>query len=113
MLDCGEARSLGAEHRIPRSANLAPVRSFFTARGSFWTNSTSDLLRTATPEQLGGPTRNHRHAAGYESVALVPLREGQETFGLIQLNGHTAGRFSPDRIEVLEEIADYLAAALD
>jgi len=90
-----------------------PSRAFFSDRGSFWTNSTSDLLRSATPQQLGGPTRNHCHAAGYESVALVPLRQGNETFGLIQLNDHSAGRFDPDRIEVLEEIAGYLAAALD
>ena len=90
-----------------------PASSHFTNRGSFWTNSTSRLLRTATPEELGGPTRNHCRAAGYESVALVPLRQGTETFGLIQLNDHVANRFDANRIELLEEIADYLAAALD
>lgn len=98
--------------RVIRGA-FDPSSSFFSDRGSFWTNSISELLRTAAPEQLGGPTRNHCHAAGYESVALVPLRQGADTFGLIQLNDHATDRFSPDRIEVLEEIADYLAAALD
>lgn len=90
-----------------------PSISSFSERGSFWTNSTTELLSSATPEQLGGPTRNHCHAAGYESVALVPLRLGTETFGLIQLNDHSVDRFSPHRIALLEEIAGYLAAALD
>lgn len=98
--------------RVIRGA-FDPSSSFFSDRGSFWTNSTSELLRTAAPKQLGGPTRNHCHAAGYESVALVPLRQGADTFGLIQLNDHATDRFSPERIEVLEEIAGYLAAALD
>jgi GAF domain-containing protein len=88
-------------------------KSFFTARGSFWTNSTTRLLASTTAAERQGPTRNRCNAAGYESVALIPLRLGDETFGLIQLNDHQPNRFAPDRIGMLETLADYVAAALD
>ena len=92
---------------------LDPTRSFTTPRGSFWTNSTSALLAETTSEERGGPTRNHCHGAGYESVALVPLSAGAEVLGLIQLNDRLPGRFTPDRIHLVEELAGVLAAALD
>jgi GAF domain-containing protein len=84
----------------------------FTAKGSFWTNCTSELLTGCSAAALLGPTRDRCHAAGYESVALVPLRLGSETLGLLQLNDRRRDRFSPDRIALVETWADYLAAAL-
>lgn len=85
---------------------------FFTKGGSFWTNSTTDLLATATEEQLGGPTRNRCNTEGYESVALVPLRSGDGIVGLIQLNDKRRDRFSPDLIRFFEELGSSIGIAL-
>jgi len=85
---------------------------FYTKGGSFWTNSTTDFLSTATEEQLGGPTRNRCNTEGYESVALVPLRSGDEIVGLIQLNDKRRDRFTPDLIRFFEELGSSIGIAL-
>jgi PAS domain S-box-containing protein len=89
-----------------------PTKPFFTANGSFWTNSTSELLASTTEAQRQGSTRNRCHSQGYESVALIPLRAFGETFGLLQLNDHRKGRFTPAKILLLERLADSLALGL-
>jgi PAS domain S-box-containing protein len=77
---------------------------FFTEAGSFWTNSTTELLACSHPEALQVPTRNECNRAGYESVALIPLRSGDEIVGLLQLNDTRRGRFTVEMISFLEEI---------
>lgn len=89
-----------------------PALPFFTAQGSFWTNSTSELLASTTEADRLARTRNRCHGEGYESVALIPLRCGGECFGLLQLNDHRRGRFDRELIAFLESIADQLAIAL-
>jgi PAS domain S-box-containing protein len=49
---------------------------------------------------------------GYESVALIPLRNGNEVFGLLQFNDRRPNRFNPDLIAHIESIAGNLALAL-
>jgi len=51
-----------------------PSRPFFTARGSFWSSCTTDLLASTTDADRQAKTRNRCNGEGYESVALVPLR---------------------------------------
>ncbi len=89
-----------------------PSLPFFTRGGSFWTNSTTDLLATATEAELGGPTRDRCNTEGYESVALVPLRSGNDIIGLIQLNDRRRDRFSPDLIRFFEEMGSGIGIAL-
>jgi PAS domain S-box-containing protein len=89
-----------------------PSLPFFTRGGSFWSNSTTDLLATATEEQLGSPFRNRCNTEGYESVALVPLRSGDEIIGLIQLNDRRRDRFTPDLIRFFEELGSSIGIAL-
>ncbi len=89
-----------------------PSKPFFTDQGSFWTNSTSELLASTSEANRQARTRNRCHGEGYESVALVPLRMGGETFGLVQLNDRRKGRFSEATIGLLERLADSLAVAL-
>jgi PAS domain S-box-containing protein len=89
-----------------------PSLPFFTRGGSFWTNSTTDLLATATEEQLGSPFRNRCNTEGYESVALVPLRSGDEIIGLIQLNDKRRDRFTPGLIRFFEELGSSIGIAL-
>ena len=88
------------------------TKPFFTPNGSFWTNNTTALLASTTEADRQARTRNRCNGEGYESVALIPLRAGEEVFGLLQFNDHRTGRFTPDQITLLERIADNLAIAL-
>lgn len=85
---------------------------FFTERGSFWTNSTTELAAGTAEAGLKIRLRNQCNASGYESVALIPLRTGEERLGLLQLNDPRKGLFSPEVIALWERLADYLVAAL-
>ena len=94
------------------SGRFDPAQPFFTARGSFWTNSTTALLASTTEADRQARARNRCHGEGYESVALIPLRSGAETFGLLQLNDHRPGRLTPETIDFLERVAARLALVL-
>jgi signal transduction histidine kinase/ActR/RegA family two-component response regulator len=85
---------------------------FFTLRGSFWTNCTTELLAGTTEADRQANTRNRCNGQGYESVALIALRVGEEQLGLLQLNDKRRGRFTPEIISLWERLADYLAVAL-
>lgn len=89
-----------------------PSQPFFSPRGSFWTNSTSDLLATTTEADRLTQTRDRCHDQGYESVALVALRHRNETLGLFQFNDRKTAQFSPQRISLFERLADHLAIAI-
>ncbi|MFB3891917.1 MAG: ATP-binding protein [Phycisphaerae bacterium] len=89
-----------------------PAKPFFTSHGSFWTNCTTRLLATTTEADRQSGTRNRCNGQGYESVALVPLRFGRESFGLIQMNDKRQGMFTPRLIAMWERLAGYLAVAL-
>ena len=90
-----------------RTSRGLPV---FTAGGSFWTNSTTEFL-TLTPE-ANRMTRNVCNAAGYESLALVPLRTGDQTLGLLHFADERKGLFSDEKIVLWERLAVHLATAL-
>ena len=91
---------------------IDPSKPFFTAQGSFWTNSTTQLLATTADADRQTRTRNRCNGEGYESVALIPLRIGDQRLGLLQLNDGPKGRFSLETILLWERLADYLAVAL-
>ena len=85
---------------------------FFTSRGSFWTNCTTELLASTTEADRQARTRNRCNGEGYESVALVALRHRGETFGLLQVNDRARGQFTPDLVAFLEDLADQVAVTL-
>jgi PAS domain S-box-containing protein len=89
-----------------------PAKPFFTAHGSFWTNSTTQLLASTTEADRQARTRNRCNGEGYESVALIPLRFGTQRLGLLQLNDRRTGVFTPELISYWERLADHLAVAL-
>lgn len=89
-----------------------PAQPFFTARGSFWSNNTTRLLATTTAADRQANTRNRCNGEGYESVALVALRAGSVTFGLLQVNDKRKDRFTAGRIALLERLADSLAIGI-
>jgi len=77
----------------------------FTKAGSFWTNSTTDFLaRTSVIDLQTTGTRNRCNAAGYESVALIPVKD-LETYGLLQLNDSRKNLYSVGFIELMEWVA--------
>ena len=90
-----------------------PTKPFYTSHGSFWSNNLSRLLGKVSGNEWGTHLRGRCPAAGYESLALVPLRCGQETIGLVQFNGAREGCFSPDRISLLERLAHSAAIAIE
>jgi PAS domain S-box-containing protein len=89
-----------------------PSKPFFSPGGSFWSNNTTELLASTTEADRQARTRNRCNGEGYESVALIPLRVGQERLGLIQLNDRRKDMFSPEIIALWERLAGYLAVAL-
>ena len=89
-----------------------PSKPFFTSHGSFWSNNTTALLASTTEADRQVCTRNRCNGEGYESVALIPLRTGNQVFGLLQFNDHRPDRFTLDLIARFERVADSLAIAL-
>uniref|UniRef100_C6DYB3 histidine kinase n=1 Tax=Geobacter sp. (strain M21) TaxID=443144 RepID=C6DYB3_GEOSM len=87
-------------------------KPFFTPNGSFWTNSTSELLESTTEEERQSGTRNRCSAEGYESVALVPLHHNEDIIGLIQFNDRRKDRFSKGFIALVEMLADSVTVAV-
>lgn len=94
------------------SGGFDPGEHCFTALGSFWTNSTTELLSESTGTLGHVSTRNVCHDFGFESVALIPLRTGRETIGLLQFNDRRRNRFSPELISFLERLGVTIGIAL-
>ncbi len=90
------------------SGKTNPANPYYTQGGSCWTNDKAD-----TPFQ---DTRLHPRDRclhdGFQSVALVPIRNKDRIVGLIQLNDQRKGRFTLDTVEILEGIAAHIGAAL-
>ena len=83
----------------------------FTRGGSFWTNSTTDFIAEASILDLQEGTRNRCNREGYESVALIPIRD-QETYGLLQLNDKRKNLFTLNFIELMEWVASSIGILL-
>jgi PAS domain S-box-containing protein len=94
------------------SGKNGSARSLLTAGGSFWTNGASKLLEYAAEELSGVGTRNLCMKEGYESMALIPLRSGDDTIGLLQFNDRRKNRFTLDQIEFLESVGLTVGIAL-
>mgnify|MGYP006278064465 FL=1 len=89
-----------------------PDLPFFTEYGSFWTNSTTELLSSTDSSDLQSRTRNRCNGEGYESVALIPLRHNDQNLGLLQFNNKEPGQFDLKMIKQLEQFASSLSLAI-
>ncbi|KPK35481.1 MAG: hypothetical protein AMJ65_17375 [Phycisphaerae bacterium SG8_4] len=89
------------------------AKPFFTEEGSFWTNSTTELLASTTAESRGGATRNTCNKHGYESVALIPVTSNCGNTGLLQINARRRDLFSSERIKFLEEAGRLIGIAIE
>lgn len=90
-----------------------PSFPFFTQRGSFWTNSTTELLATPTEVEREARARNRCNGEGYESVALIPLRSERQVIGLLQLNDSRKNCFTPEMIDFFEGIGVSIGIVLE
>jgi len=89
-----------------------PSRPFFTEGGSFWSNRSTDLISLPGTEDPRTNPRNQCIYNGYLSVALIPVRSGNEIIGLLQLNDHREGRFTEETIRFFEGLGDQIGLAL-
>lgn len=90
------------------SGKTDPNKQFFTRGGSFWTNHSSELLQIPPEDDPRKNPRNRCIQSGYQSVALIPVRSGQEIIGLLQLNDRREGRLSPEMIRFFESLDDQI-----
>ena len=88
------------------------TKPWFTARGSFWTNSVTELRASTTGANQPGWLRGQCVQAGHESVALVALRAGATVVGLLQIKDQRKHQLTAERIGVLERLADSLAEGI-
>jgi len=88
-----------------------PSRPCFTPRGSFCTNDAAALATQETTTRALVPMRGRCIDGGYRSIALIPLRTGEETIGLLQINNRRANTFSSEQIQFLEDLASSIAIA--
>lgn len=90
-----------------------PDLPFFTKGRSFWTNSTTKLIEDLKNSDGISNLRNHCNAEGYESLALIPLKCGEEVVGLLQMNDRRKNCYTQEMIEFFEGIGSSIGIALD
>ena len=93
---------------VPGEAD--PFHPLFAGEKTFWTNSVTDLL-TESGSSRQGVVRHTCLREEFESLALVPLRSGGETFGFLQVGDRRKDLLTPDLIAMFERIADHVAVA--
>ena len=95
-------------------SRVNPKYPYFAKDGAFWTNSTTVLLEslTETERRAIDRTRNTCHDYGYESVALIPIHADGKIIGLIQINDPCENRFSLEKIEKYQSLADHLGSLI-
>lgn len=86
-------------------------KSFYTPHGSFYTNGNTRFLATVS-EKEKGETRNICRAAGYESVALVPIRSGTRILGLIHLADCEEDKVPLELVTRVEQVSAMLEVGI-
>ncbi|HLN19454.1 MAG TPA: PAS domain S-box protein [Bacteroidales bacterium] len=95
------------------SDNLDLSQDYATPNGSLWTNHSTDFLSTPPEEEQRLNPRNTCIHHGYMSVLLVPLKIGEKTVGLLQMNNKEPGKFSKSDITFYEEIGSIIGIAYE
>ncbi|MBI5577954.1 MAG: PAS domain S-box protein [Deltaproteobacteria bacterium] len=88
-----------------------PGLPFYTQGASFYMNGTTRFLATVSEEDKG-QTRNRCNYEGYESVALVPFRDGDRILGLIHVADRREGMVPLGVVELLEKAALQLGTSI-
>lgn len=88
-----------------------PGLPFYTAQGSFYMNGTTRFLATVS-EAEKGKTRNTCNAAGYESVALIPIRFERGILGLVHIADHKENMVPLEMVRLLENVASVFGVGI-
>jgi signal transduction histidine kinase len=91
---------------------IDPSKSYFTAGGSFWTNSTSKFVSTNKNSDKTFRMRNRCNTEGYESLALIPLKISENTVGLLQLCSVKKNKFTADLITFFEQLCENISMSI-
>ncbi len=86
-----------------------PKFLFFTEGGSFWSNSATHVSAPSSEEDRKAGTGNRCISEGYESVALIPVKAGGTTHGLLQLSDRRRDMFTLELVCFLEGVAASIA----
>lgn len=88
-----------------------PKLPFFTEGGSFIMNNTASFLSTVSESDKG---QGHKvcDPMGYESVALIPIRQYDRIIGLINIADPQENMIPLDMVKVLERVAIKLGMAI-
>ncbi len=89
-----------------------PADPLFSPGGSAWTNDCREWLGIPEVEDPRSHPRSRCVRAGFRSVAIVPLRAGEEILGLIHLADRRTGRFSLETIGFYEGVGRAIGMAL-
>ena len=89
-----------------------PADPLFTPGGSVWTNDSASLLALPPEQDPRLHPRNKCIHVGFQSIALIPLRSGDEVFGLLHLADRRKDRFTPDSIHFFEGVCASVGTAL-
>ncbi|MEW6034228.1 MAG: GAF domain-containing protein [Chloroflexota bacterium] len=89
-----------------------PTDPLFTRSGSFWINNVSEVWGPVTQRDQQAETCKRRHTDGWESIALIPIRDGQNTLGVLRLADRGRDRFSLEVMEFYEWLGRAIGMAI-
>lgn len=92
---CGHVIKQDYDHSLP----------YFSDTGSFCCNDTDELVEFLTKNNSQLITRFTCINFGYKSLALIPLRTGDQITGLLQINHKEKNAFTKENIQFFEEIS--------
>ena len=94
------------------SGKADPNNPLFTPGGSAWTNNSLPFLEVPPDADPRLNPRNRCIHVGFLSLALIPIRTGTETIGLLHLADLRPDRFTPEAIRLFEGIGVSIGVAL-
>ena len=92
--------------------NTDPASPLFTPGGSAWTNDSLPLLDLPPGEDPRLHPRNRCIHVGFQSIALVPVRAGEEILGLLHLAARRKDRFTAESMLFFEGVGVSIGVAL-
>lgn len=94
------------------SGNANHESLLFTPGGSFLVNDSALLLDLPVADDPRKNPRNTCMHFNYSSIALIPIRNGNEIIGILQLNDKRKNCFTLESVRLLEMMATYIGINL-
>ena len=110
--DADGAVSLECTCGLVVTGKADPENPLFTTGGSAWINDALPLLELPPEDDPRLNPRNRCIHVGFLSIALIPLRAGDEILGLLHLADRRTDRFTPESIRFFEGIGASIGVAL-